>query len=252
MISSLERAYHDLYASNFDLMKLKRRFNSHTKDSLWRDLNPYLVGKKALDVGCGVGFDTVLLAKSGFHVTAVDISQVCLDKAELLAKEMGVEENCSFRLVDLNTSGIDGTYDIIFGRAVLHHLTFGPMHETLGMLRANLLSGGKIILIESLDRNPLVVLNRKVFDVYDRTPTERPINLSGALTAFRMASLYVSHREYYLVSTMAHFFRNVTKHEFLFRSSRQTLSRIDSTLMKAFPPLNAFAWICMFVAQSTP
>lgn len=45
----------------------------------------------ALDVGCGEGADAIWLAQRGWDVTAVDISQVALDRAQRAAEDAGIE-----------------------------------------------------------------------------------------------------------------------------------------------------------------
>jgi SAM-dependent methyltransferase len=44
---------------------------------------------RALDVGCGEGADAVWLALQGWDVTALDVSQVALQRAAVLAREAG-------------------------------------------------------------------------------------------------------------------------------------------------------------------
>jgi SAM-dependent methyltransferase len=46
---------------------------------------------RALDVGCGEGADAVWLAQRGWQVTALDVSQVALDRARTAAGVAGVE-----------------------------------------------------------------------------------------------------------------------------------------------------------------
>ncbi|MDP9226547.1 MAG: class I SAM-dependent methyltransferase [Actinomycetota bacterium] len=46
---------------------------------------------RALDVGCGEGADAVWLAGRGWEVTALDVSQVALRRASILAQEAGAQ-----------------------------------------------------------------------------------------------------------------------------------------------------------------
>jgi SAM-dependent methyltransferase len=46
---------------------------------------------RALDVGCGEGADAVWLAQRGWQVTALDVSQVALDRGRTAAAAAGVE-----------------------------------------------------------------------------------------------------------------------------------------------------------------
>ena len=52
-----------------------------------RDLPP----GRVLDVGCGEGGDAVWLARQGWDVTALDVSQVALDRAQRAAEAAGVK-----------------------------------------------------------------------------------------------------------------------------------------------------------------
>ncbi|MDT7576084.1 MAG: hypothetical protein QOH17_2417, partial [Pseudonocardiales bacterium] len=45
---------------------------------------------RVLDVGCGEGADAVWLAQQGWDVTALDVSQVALERAALHARQAGV------------------------------------------------------------------------------------------------------------------------------------------------------------------
>jgi SAM-dependent methyltransferase len=45
---------------------------------------------RALDVGCGEGADAIWLAERGWSVTAVDVSQVAIDRARAAAEAVGV------------------------------------------------------------------------------------------------------------------------------------------------------------------
>ena len=48
---------------------------------------------RALDVGCGEGADALWLAEQGWHVTALDVSRVALDRAAAEATVRGVQVN---------------------------------------------------------------------------------------------------------------------------------------------------------------
>ena len=67
---------------------------------------------KALDLAAGEGRNAVFLARHGFEVEAVDISQMGLRKAQKLAEEMGVKIHALAG--DLDTYPIErGKYDLI-------------------------------------------------------------------------------------------------------------------------------------------
>ena len=58
-------------------------------------------GGKVLDLAGGAGRNAIWLARRGYDVTLVDVSDVALDKAEARAKRLGVAGRMRFLRVDL-------------------------------------------------------------------------------------------------------------------------------------------------------
>ena len=74
-------------------------------------------GKKLriLDVGCGAGFFSVLLAKEGHQVTGIDLTPDMIKNARLLASEE--KTDCEFLVMDAeNPEFPEGTFDVIISR----------------------------------------------------------------------------------------------------------------------------------------
>lgn len=68
-------------------------YGIHPNDFLM-SIMPKLKGKKrVLCLAEGEGRNAVFLAEQGFDVTALDISQVAVEKGQRLAKQRGVEVN---------------------------------------------------------------------------------------------------------------------------------------------------------------
>jgi len=65
--------------------------------SIVRELLPLLPAGPALDIACGTGRHTLLLAGRGQHVTAVDFSSVALDLLEVRARSMHIQAHRSDR-----------------------------------------------------------------------------------------------------------------------------------------------------------
>ena len=65
----------------------------------------------ALDLGCGSGGNAVWLAERGWKVTAVDFSEVAIEKARMRAADRGVE--VEFAVSNVTTYQPDGQYDLI-------------------------------------------------------------------------------------------------------------------------------------------
>ena len=77
-------------------------------------------GLDVLEIGCGVGTDTVRFARSGARVTAVDLSETAVAlTAERLTDE-GLEGDV--READAESLPFaDGAFDLIYSWGVLHH-----------------------------------------------------------------------------------------------------------------------------------
>jgi len=73
-----------------------------------RQLTP---GKRALDIACGEGRNSIFLAQNGFEVTALDISDVGLAKAVRQAEENGVV--IDFQRLDLDSYQFSEKFDLI-------------------------------------------------------------------------------------------------------------------------------------------
>jgi 2-polyprenyl-3-methyl-5-hydroxy-6-metoxy-1,4-benzoquinol methylase len=80
--------------------------------------------KKILVAGCGTGEKSVLLAKNGALVTAIDFSDNQIKEAKLRAKDNNLTiKNIEFIKKDLINDNLEdlGTFDIILSLGVLHH-----------------------------------------------------------------------------------------------------------------------------------
>ena len=70
---------------------------------------------RILDVGCGAGFFSVLLAKEGHRVTGVDLTPDMIENAKILAAEENAD--CEFIVMDAeNVDFPDETFDVVISR----------------------------------------------------------------------------------------------------------------------------------------
>ena len=70
---------------------------------------------RVLDVGCGAGFFSVLLAKEGYQVTGVDLTPDMIENARILAAEE--KTACDFLVMDAeNLSFADESFDVVISR----------------------------------------------------------------------------------------------------------------------------------------
>ena len=108
----------------------------------------YTSGSAVLEVGCGVGAQTVTLAQRSpaARFTAIDISASSLAEAKQRTDAAGIT-NVEFRQVDIFALPFDaGSFDHVFVCFVLEHLS-RPL-EALAILKRMVRPGGTVTVIE--------------------------------------------------------------------------------------------------------
>jgi SAM-dependent methyltransferase len=117
-----------------------------------------LRGRRVVEYGCGLGRFSVLLARAGASVSAFDISERSVEVARDRATSLGVADRIDFRVAageDLPYE--DASFDLAFGKAVLHHLD--PSRGAAELARV-LRPAGRAAFSEPLGTNPVVVFAR--------------------------------------------------------------------------------------------
>jgi SAM-dependent methyltransferase len=121
---------------------------AQTLTSLLHADTHYPAGSNVLEAGCGIGAQTVILARNspGAHITSIDISTDSLKRAEENVCKEGIT-NVTFRQGDIfNLPFEKEQFDHIFVCFVLEHLADPP--GALEHLRPLLKKGGTITVIE--------------------------------------------------------------------------------------------------------
>jgi ubiquinone/menaquinone biosynthesis C-methylase UbiE len=83
-------------------------------------------GKKVLEVGCGIGTDTINFARAGARVTAVELSDQSLALARTRADVFGLQDR--IRFVSGNAEHLSAVikpepFDLVYSFGVIHHTT---------------------------------------------------------------------------------------------------------------------------------
>src|SRR5258707_1299687 len=113
-------------------------------------------GMHVMEVGCGTGLFTELLASTGATILAVDISSELLALAE---KRNLPRDTVEFRTIRFEDVDIDEPFDAIVGSSVLHHLDVYPALQRIYEL---LKPRGVIAFAEPNMLNPLVWTERYI------------------------------------------------------------------------------------------
>ena len=83
---------------------------------------PKWKGKKVLEIGCGIGTDTINFARAGAHITAIEYSEESLKIAQQRAKVF----NLPIKFYHADAENLSKTvpverYDLVYSFGVLHH-----------------------------------------------------------------------------------------------------------------------------------
>ena len=111
-------------------------------------------GMTAVEIGCGTGLFTELLASTGATIVAVDISDELLSRARQRGLPADRVRFVHGRFEDVS---LQGGFDAAIGSSVLHHL---EIDEALIAIKRLLKPGGVLSFAEPNMLNPQVFLER--------------------------------------------------------------------------------------------
>lgn len=106
-----------------------------------------MAGKKVLEVACGTGYWTQIIARRARFVRAVDINDEMLDRATTKLrglKNTMLEKNDAYRL-----AGINELYDIGFGGFWWSHIPKQKIPYFLSTLSSKLKSEANVIMVDN-------------------------------------------------------------------------------------------------------
>ena len=102
-----------------------------------------------VDLGCGLGFNTVGLARlvgDGGRVLAVDIQQKMLEGVMKRAKKMGIEDRIEPRLALKNDLGLRVKAQFMLAFYVVHEVP--DQDRFMGQVAENLAENGRFMMVE--------------------------------------------------------------------------------------------------------
>ena len=102
-------------------------------------------GGRVLDLGCGTGRLTILIARAGIEIVGADLSLTMLDTARAKASAGGL--NVQFLQADMRNFDLGAQFRaiLIAGNSLLHLFTREELMQCLRTVRRHLAPGGQVV-----------------------------------------------------------------------------------------------------------
>lgn len=178
--------FYDELADDYDTMtQFEKRFERE-EPAFKKFFDQYHL-KKVLDAGCGTGFHSILLAKLGCEVTAVDVSEKMLAKLQNNASKYGVTVKTVQSSFQELATKVDSGFDGIFcmGNSLPHLLNIDEIDSALKNFNSVLNNGGKLFL-QILNYNRVLNEKKKI----------QSVRKVGDKTYIRYYNYYDTHIEF--------------------------------------------------------
>ena len=129
-----------------------------------------------LELGCGTGLHSQILFREGARVTLLDISSKSLEVCERKFGDQARYLCCDMNSIDLE----DNSFDLIVANGAL---SYASHQKLIAEIHRLLRPGGAIIIMDSLNHNPIFILNRlnhfmrkrRSFSTIVRIPRDRTL-----------------------------------------------------------------------------
>lgn len=190
--------------------------------------------RDVLEYGCGSAIQGLQIASVAKSLTGIDISDVAVADASNAATAAGLTNACYLRMDAEDLEFEDASFDLVFGRGIIHHL---DLERSFASLSRVLRPGGRAIFWEPLGHNPILNQYRKITPEA-RTADEHPLTKAD----FELAKKYfelASTRFYGLTTILTVPVRDTPVGDGLLRLT----AGVDWLIFKS--PLRWLAWHCL-------
>lgn len=100
---------------------------------------------KILEIGCGIGTESIFLSMRGMEVTAIDVSEAAISTARIISDLYGT--NINWKVCNVLTEKFPYKYfDVITDQGCFHHLADEERGQYLKQVYDSLRPGGTFIL----------------------------------------------------------------------------------------------------------
>jgi 2-polyprenyl-3-methyl-5-hydroxy-6-metoxy-1,4-benzoquinol methylase len=193
--------------------------------------------KRVLEIACGSGITTSVLALKGAEVYAYDISPEALALTRKRAEANGLSDRIHLEVGhDIRQVFPGEQFDIVSGWAVLHHL---PLKDLGQIIYSRVKPGGCAIFSEPVVNSRVLGFVRNLIPYHPVEVTEDEIALNDRIIAdIAKPFTQMTQREFQCISRIYPLFKEQ-------RGLVDAVHRLDRLLMKA-KPLRRFASVIVF------
>lgn len=132
----------------------------------WLEIQP---GTRVLDVGCGVGRWSRMLAARGGEVSGIDLSPTMIQIARRRAAAAGLAGRCRFVVQDLAELALEDRFDLVLAVTVLQHiLDPARLRQAVQQMSAHLAANGRMLLLEAAPMQPSRRCDSEIFTARQR------------------------------------------------------------------------------------
>jgi len=238
----IEKEYHDRRAIGkidflfYDTPFLKSLVLDLEKFSL--ALLGNIKGKRILYYGCGANWILAhKFSQECSSVILIDISQESIKIMNKKIDELNLKNMSAFVMDCENLAFKNDSFDLIFGRAILHHLDLEKSSKEISRI---LRQGGKAVFLEPLGTNPLINFYRKITPKR-RTPSEKPLDFDD-ISRISKYFREVKHFELTLITNFGIFWNSVLKLPLNKFINYSTLKKIDNFVLDKVKFLRKYCW----------
>jgi 2-polyprenyl-3-methyl-5-hydroxy-6-metoxy-1,4-benzoquinol methylase len=216
--------------------------------------------REILELGCGAGRFSVFLAKLGAQVTAIDLGHDLITAASKLAELNNV--SCEFRQANAIALPFEASqFDVVFGNAILHHLSGNYVPVALAEAARVLKPGGLAIFREPVSNSRIFSLFQKIIPAGTARGTGR---YRPSILNYRAWNNFIAERDdrqmsnKELIKAGEQIFREirisnyglfVRFHRLIGNKYRKRFDSIDRYFLRHFPPLKQFSRVAVAIYQ---
>lgn len=201
-------------------------------------------GKRILEIGSGLGINTLILARKGAYVDGIDISGGRVKWARKLISKYGLDKRAKFSQMSAEKLNFESeSFDIVCGKDILMYTDPTVVGKNIFRI---LKKDGQVIIIEALKYHPGVAIYRNTFAPREWKKFTHYLTIKEVERFGSIFSRY-SHKEYYLLAFFSFYWSLIRKDINKFIKSMTILYPIDEKILRILPWIRNFCWRTVIV-----